>query len=256
MDQASLDLEYNKILKLSVLAGRIMLESGGEIYRAEEMVPYIAKIYGAKDCQCYATPGMITVSLIGDDDKAYTVMRLIRPNQTDLSKVDKLNDFSRSLASNIPDILEAENHLRGIEATAAYKGIVMVLACALAAGSFAIAFAGDIQDMICATVAGGILRVLVSFLNQSKLNPFFVNLIGGMISAFFGTMSARIGIGTHGDIITISILMLLVPGLMMTNAIRDIAAGDMVSGTNRSIEAIFIAAALGAGAGLVYNFLG
>jgi uncharacterized membrane protein YjjP (DUF1212 family) len=43
--------------------------------------------------------------------------------------------------------------------------------------------------------------------------------------------------------------MLLVPGLAITNAIRDTMAGDLVAGTARTVEAIFIAAAIATGAG-------
>ena len=45
--------------------------------------------------------------------------------------------------------------------------------------------------------------------------------------------------------------MLLVPGLIITNAIRDTIAGDLVSGISRAIEAIFIAIAIAVGSGIV-----
>lgn len=45
--------------------------------------------------------------------------------------------------------------------------------------------------------------------------------------------------------------MLLVPGLIITNAIRDTIAGDLVSGISRAIEAIFIAIAIAVGSGII-----
>jgi uncharacterized membrane protein YjjP (DUF1212 family) len=43
--------------------------------------------------------------------------------------------------------------------------------------------------------------------------------------------------------------MLLVPGIALTNAIRDMVAGDLLSGISRAIEAFLIGVALACGTG-------
>ena len=43
--------------------------------------------------------------------------------------------------------------------------------------------------------------------------------------------------------------MLLVPGIAITNAIRDTIAGDLVSGLTRAAEAFFIALSIAVGTG-------
>lgn len=48
--------------------------------------------------------------------------------------------------------------------------------------------------------------------------------------------------------------MLLVPGLAITNAIRDTISGDLVSGISRAVEAFLIAIAIAAGTGIVLKF--
>ena len=45
-----------------------------------------------------------------------------------------------------------------------------------------------------------------------------------------------------------SVLMQVVPGLAIVNAIRDMIAGDLVAGNARLIEAFMIAAGLSVGA--------
>ena len=47
--------------------------------------------------------------------------------------------------------------------------------------------------------------------------------------------------------------MLLVPGLAITNAIRDTVAGDYVSGVARALEAVIVAVAIAAGIGFVLS---
>ena len=50
--------------------------------------------------------------------------------------------------------------------------------------------------------------------------------------------------------------MPLVPGLAITNAIRDIIAGDYISGGARLFDAVVVAIALAAGAGSVMYIFG
>jgi uncharacterized membrane protein YjjP (DUF1212 family) len=45
--------------------------------------------------------------------------------------------------------------------------------------------------------------------------------------------------------------MIYVPGVAITNAVRDFISGEMLAGTARMMEAALIAVSLAAGAGLV-----
>ncbi len=51
----------------------------------------------------------------------------------------------------------------------------------------------------------------------------------------------------HADKVLIGIIMLLIPGIMLTNSIRDILLGDIISGSLRLVEAILMAATLALG---------
>ncbi len=60
----------------------------------------------------------------------------------------------------------------------------------------------------------------------------------------------RLGVGQNQDLIIIGALMALVPGIAMTNAMRDIMAGDMVAGISKAAEALLIGAAIALGTAL------
>lgn len=47
--------------------------------------------------------------------------------------------------------------------------------------------------------------------------------------------------------VLIGVIMLLVPGIPFTNAIRDILLGDIISGSLRLVEAVLLAAMLALG---------
>ncbi|MBC6499495.1 threonine/serine exporter family protein [Weissella confusa] len=54
-------------------------------------------------------------------------------------------------------------------------------------------------------------------------------------------------LGTNAENIIVSSVMPLVPGVALTNSLREIMAGHMISGTVRALDALLIAAAIGGG---------
>ncbi len=248
-------VDYNKILEVSSQAGKIMLENGAEVYRVEETINRVCKALGAARCESFASPTAIVISVFDNEGQIYSVMRRITSRTVNLDKVDAVNWFSRQLESNATSVSLTRSHLDEIDSRTPYSPKIMVLASALAAGAFAIVFSGNARDAWCSLITGALVRSMVIMLQRIRLNDFFINLAGGAMSALSGWLWSSMGAGPHAEIITISSLMLLVPGLLLTNGVRDIAAGDIISGTSRIIEAFFIATALACGAGLVYTLV-
>jgi uncharacterized membrane protein YjjB (DUF3815 family) len=62
-----------------------------------------------------------------------------------------------------------------------------------------------------------------------------------------------VGLSHNADMVTIGALMILVPGLLFTNAMRDIIYGDTNSGTNRIVQVFLIAAAIAIGTAAAWN---
>ena len=60
----------------------------------------------------------------------------------------------------------------------------------------------------------------------------------------------------HSDKVMIGVIMLLVPGVAFTNAVKDIFIGDTISGVMRMIEAVLWAAALALGFALAGRLVG
>ncbi|EGS31711.1 hypothetical protein HMPREF9130_1931 [Peptoniphilus sp. oral taxon 375 str. F0436] len=63
-----------------------------------------------------------------------------------------------------------------------------------------------------------------------------------------------LGLGHNIDHIIIGSIMLFVPGVAITNAIRDIMSDDFLSGLIGLVKAIFIALAIAIGVGIVLSF--
>ena len=109
-----------------------------------------------------------------------------------------------------------------------------------AASSFAVFFGGSLWDGLLA----GVIAVLVFWMERC-LAPFCMNGVEFQFIASFccgisTLLFCRIGPQLHADKILIGIIML-------TNSIRDILLGDIISGSLRLVEAILMAAVLALG---------
>ena len=78
-------------------------------------------------------------------------------------------------------------------------------------------------------------------------------MLGGSLAAFIALLANSTGLVSNMDTIIIGSIMLLVPGIAITNAIRDTIAGDLVSGISRSVEALFVAIAISSGTSIVFK---
>ena len=78
-------------------------------------------------------------------------------------------------------------------------------------------------------------------------------MLGGAVAALIALIATSLSLVGNMDTIIIGAIMILVPGIAITNAIRDTIAGDLVSGISRSVEALFIDIAIASGTSIVFK---
>lgn len=234
----------NEVARVAKLAAELMLKNGAETYRAEETARHICLAF-CYESEVIAFPTGIMFEI--GPNKAM-IARVSR-REVDFSKIDRVNKISRALSTGALTLPEAEAELR---ATDARRGWGLLHQSLIAAGSsamFALMFRGSAFDMGAAGVCALLAQMAVVKLDQ-EAGMSLVSLVGGFLTAMSAiVLTALFGMGDVGKI-TISALMPLLPGLAMTNAIRDAMRGDLVSGVSRAGEALIRAVVLAAGAGI------
>ena len=111
-------------------------------------------------------------------------------------------------------------------------------------------FGGTIRDFISCVFVSFIVIIILNKLSRFELTYF----LGAFLASSFSYATVLIGFGENLDMIIIGSIMYLVPGVSMTNAVRDTMSGDFLSGQSRGVEAIFSALAIAFGVGIVLNF--
>ncbi|MEC1178594.1 threonine/serine exporter family protein [Metasolibacillus meyeri] len=232
-----------------LLAGRIMMESGAETYRVEDTMLRMARSQNMNDAQSYVTPTGIIFSL---GKTQPTRISAISTRVTDLHRIALVNNVSRKLTSHIITLEEAYDELNTIQKTNYFLPVILqVLAASFASISFLILFGGIWGDMPAAFIAGGAGQYIVTVMQRLSRVKFFSEFVATLAVGTIASLALSFGYGTQVDKIIIGSVMPLVPGLLITNAVRDLMAGHFTAGMAKGAEAFLTASAIGAGIALV-----
>lgn len=245
--------EAKKLLLMSILAGRIMLKSGAETYRVEDTIERICK--SRKEIQyadAFVTPTGIFASLEFRDEVLTYLIR-IKSTNINLNKINLVNNFSREFVSSNMTVDEGLQKLKEIDKindySPSFKRIFGGIACAFTA----LLFGGSFVDFISSFIVGFAVVLVVDKINQYNMTFFINNFIGASLATLMAIVASKLGVSSNIDAIIIASIMPLVPGVAITNAMRDTISGDFVSGLSRAMEAIFSALAIAFGVGLILN---
>ncbi len=117
----------------------------------------------------------------------------------------------------------------------------------LSAPFFAIMFGGTFKDSLIAFVIMAIQTLFLLFTAKFKITYFLSNFLGAFIATVLVMSFAKIITIYNPFSIIIMSLMPLVPGVQVTNAVRDFMAGDYLSGMIGIQAAIFVSTAIALG---------
>ena len=246
-------MDYNALLDLATNLGYELAMSGAETFRVEESITRVLSGYGV-EAEVFAIPNYLVVSITTENGHPITRMRRIGHHGNDLDSVEKFNGLSRALCNRKPAPAIGQQWLDMVKSQRIhYPPGMLLLGNFLGALGFSLFFGGNWIDAFCAGLCGLLVGLLSFFLNDMKANPFFRTIAASFVLAFTAYVLNAAGITNNPDAVSIGALMLLVPGLLFTNAMRDIIYGDTNSGVNRIVQVLLIAVALALGTGAAWN---
>ncbi len=243
-------IDYERVLALAIGVGKGLLSVGSSVSRVEIAVERICLSYGVKDVDVWCVPSMVLCSVISPAGEYYTQSQRVYSISNDLCKMEKYNQLSRDICVMRPPMYIAENHLYEIDRQRSYSPLAMTILGGFAAASFCVLFGGGFLDAI-VTFPIGMLMAFTNVLLSLKMfnsyaRTFILSVIGGICSVLLGTAvvaTLRACNATwvcHIDMIMIGTTMLVAPGLLVCNAMRDLFVGDLISGIIQILNGIII----------------
>lgn len=221
-----------------------LLENGAETSRVEETVRMAGKALGM-DVEAMVHPTGITVGF-GEGEVITRVAR-IRERTINLSKVAELNRLSRAMHDEDKlDIQAIREKIREIrEAPSPYSRHLELAATATTCICLTLVSGGGSGEAFTAMLAGCMTSLLLR--RFSGTFPSFLSLFGaGFLSSLVGIVAHEI-LGLTVEPIVVGSLLYLMPGLAIVSAMRDLMAGELVSGNARLAEAVVVTLGMASG---------
>lgn len=240
-------MEYSKMLDIATELGYQLAMSGAETFRVEESIVRVLHSYDI-DAEVFAIPNCLHISIEPVIGRPLTRMRRIGSHGNDLDAVERLSGLSRKLCAERPAPEIAAKWLdETIRGKRVYNLPTYLAGNFMGAFGFAILFGGSLPDALCSGFCGMIVGLINKLMDKLGANQFFRIITAAFVMALPAYGMGALGIAPNPDAVVIGALMILVPGLLFTNAMRDIIYGDTNSGINRVVQVLLIALAIALG---------
>ena len=235
-----------KILRQLIHVGELLLMNGAEVKRVEETIARMGRAYGATETDVFVITSSIVVTITFPDGEMLTQTKRIRSSGgTDFSKIEELNALSRRCCEQPLSVTELTAEIERIRSVR-QGNPYFYCGSMLAAGSLAMFFGGNIADGVAAALVAVLICIMQRWLSPLCMNNVIFNLIASFVT---GTVICLLAgfLPVHVDKIMIGDIMLLIPGLALTNAVRNVLIGDTISGIMRLTESLLWAGVLACG---------
>ena len=243
---------YRRLVDMAMLAGKIMIGAGAETHRAEDTILHILATSNFTHADACVLSTFITITLSDPRYKTISITRRLYGGSTNFYKVYATNNVSRDFCSGKITIDEAEKKLYQIENAKIYGNFTLLIAHILACMGFSIVFGGGLYEAAVSFFCGLFIGIENLFLAKKIKKSFITTLLCAVTItvtavgiSYAASLLFSLNIGCQ--YVIVGSIMPLVPGVAITNAIRDTMQGDYVSGVARAMEAFMIAAAVGLG---------
>ncbi len=222
-----------------------MTEVGAEISRVEESVTRICRAYGAVRADVYATTSNIIVSVEDESGAVITQTRRIDRTGIHMEKLHQYNALVRWMTATTPETEDVCKHLSTIQAIRDYPLWLNVLFYGIIPLVFCLFFGSrDYKEILTSFAVGLCIGGSSVLLEKGRVNAILVRFLCSCIASGLALLAIHIGFITKPDYVLISNIMTMIPGIGLTNAMRDLFCGDVISGILRAIEALLFTLAI------------
>ena len=252
--------EQQLLVSRALDIGERMLLSGGEVSRVEDTISRILKSYGARRVEVFTILSFISLTAVFDEDRALTENRRVSivAYSNDFTRLEQLNALSREVCAARPDLDVILEQLAAIDLPPRkrqFRELNLLLGYMLSGFSFATFFGGTWRDALGAGICCLAVWFLNWFLKRGALQRLFHAFLVSFIAGALCYLMILLGLGEHPGQVMMAVIMVLIPGIAITNAMREMLITDTISGILRLVEALLIATAVAFGFALaMYAF--
>jgi uncharacterized membrane protein YjjP (DUF1212 family) len=246
-------MNYQLLMDMAVKVGEMMLSHGAEAHRVEDTVYRILKTSNLQTTEVFVIMTGMFATLSDPSIDTITVTKRVRNKGNNLKQICYANEISRQYCDGVISLEEAYELIKE-GCSWEYTRKMSMIGNIMIVTTFPLLVGGTLTDCGVAFLASLIVGGSIFWADKSHIHPFLRDLAISFLAAVtFVALDYLLPFAIRQDAIIIACIMPLVPGVAITNAIRDTLNGDYVSGAARALEAFIkaLAIALGVGIGLL-----
>ena len=251
-------MDYRQLADVAMQAGTLMLRAGAEIYRVEDTMQRILNTSGAETTEVLVLSTAIVLTIDDPSGPTISKMQRISVRGTNLGMICDVNELSRRYCAGEMDLNEMKEGLERLCNQVPYPTWLRYLCTLVTVIAFTLLLGGDAKDALISGGAAVVLAVVQIGFSGRGLGWFIRYMVALAGATFFVSLVQVIfHVECNQEVIVAGTAMPLLPGVAITNAIRDTLHGDYISGAARVMEAFVkaVSCAVGIGIGLYLGSL-
>lgn len=248
------DLDY--ILDFAVTLGQRMLSCGANLERVNDTMNRICLSYGLVDISIFSLSSTIILSAQTPDKLSATRHVMVPPASNDMKRITRFNQLSRQVCSETPAADRLNAMLKKADSEVKdYSVVTVIIGYLIAMSSICLMNGGTLWDVFAADLTTVTLFWIIRLFDKPGLNRIVRDALCMWIVGSLDIMLVRIGIGRHLATIIITNSMMMIPGIQLVNAVRNILCGNEMNGIIEILKIVLDATAIVLGLGLsIYMF--
>lgn len=233
--------------------GEAMYKAGGEISRIEDSLHRLGKTYGAKHVSVYAITSSIVLTAEFENDFSITqIRRITQRGAIDCLKMERLNQLCRDCERNPLSVNLLQDKVLEILSEKS-SSLWLYLGQLVAVIAFTVFFGGNFKDLIVAAIGVCVIGLMQRYVKRLCSAELFFNIITSLVTGLVVNIISLFVGGLHVNQILIGDIMVLIPGIAITNSIRYIISGDIISSFEKLMDSLL--QAFGIATGFMLSFL-
>ena len=238
---------FEMVLDFCVELSRRMIMSGANVERVNLAVDRVCSTYELDDVSIFLLPTYVSVS--ARDRSGYSAVRQasIPAGGINLTRLMSLNRLSYRVKEQHPSPDRLGSLLEKASDTKDYPDPVVLLGQICAMSCLCLLFGGGFREILCVAAVTVLAHYLLILLAIPGVDKMLTNalLMWIVTSAVFLLSSA--GITDKQPVVIITALMLVIPGIPLTNAVRSMLCGNELSGGMQTMRVTVETMALATG---------
>jgi uncharacterized membrane protein YjjP (DUF1212 family) len=227
--------------------GGTLVSYGCPSYRLEELVRVVAEVEGLR-AHAFAMPTGLFVT-VGETSmtpvpgklvRETPVLRMVRVREwgTNVARLVDVDEIFNDVITRRTTVRDARRRLRALEKSPPpYPALAQWIAAAVASGAAAVFFRGSKTDAVISAIVGLAIFGLARAMRRNSSGRFLVDFGGGAIAALTAWLATRGRADVSREVIVLSGVIALIPGMTLTTALAELAQKNLVAGAGRVMDA-------------------